>query len=225
MVPREVDTFDKLRAMEIGSCAGCGLLWFDNAASISLTPKAVLGLFQYIAEVAPTARNTLASSFRCPRCFDALSLTHDLQHATRFTYWRCANDRGQLFTFTQFLREKDFIRAPSPQELAKLREIVRQITCSQCGGSIDLAADSACPHCGSPIALIDPDGVAKAVRALSAASPATAIDRGLSATLHDAQANAILDAERFRESESDHDLIAIGATAIGAVLAGLILSR
>lgn len=225
MAPREVDTFDKLRAMEIGSCAGCGLLWFDNAASISLTPRAVLLLFQYIAQVAASSRNTLASSFRCPRCFYPLSLTHDLQHATRFTYWRCANDRGQLFTFTQFLREKDFIRTPSAEDLAKLREIVRQITCSQCGGSIDLAADSACPHCGSPIALIDPEGVAKAVRALSAAPSATETERGLGATLHDAQANAILDAERFRENEGDHDLIAIGATAIGAVLAGLMLSR
>src|SRR6185295_18420060 len=117
MTAREVETFGTSRPGEIGACTGCGLLWFDYGGSIRLTPRAVLGVFQFIAETGGKARNTLAANFRCPRCFASLSLTHDLQHATRFTYWRSANDRGQLFTFTQFLREKDFIRAPSREEL------------------------------------------------------------------------------------------------------------
>ena len=222
MATREAEVIAAVRPVEVGSCAQCALLWFDQTSSIRLTPKAVLALFAYIGQNQTTARHPLGASFRCPRCVTTLTLIHDLQRATRFTYWRCPNDFGQLFTFTQFLREKDFIRTPSPEELARLRATVRQIACSQCGAPIDLAADSACRHCGSPIALIDPDGVAKAVRSLSAAVPPDADSAQLSATLRDAQVNAILEAAHLHEREQDHDLLAIGAGAIGTLLAGLI---
>src|SRR5664279_2108278 len=149
-----------LRPVEIGTCTTCSLLWFDQAGSIGLTPKAVLGLFQFIGTASGAAKKPLASTFRCPRCADALALTHDLQRNTRFVYWRCTRDRGQLITFDQFLREKNFIRSPTPAELAHLRDTIRQINCSQCGGPVDLATDSACPHCGAAVSLMDPDGLA-----------------------------------------------------------------
>ena len=145
----------------------CNLFWFDKSESVRLTPKAVLELFQYIGK-AGSARKTLATAFGCPLCSAALALTQDVQRTTRFTYWRCPRDHGRLTTFHQFLREKNFIRAPSPSELAKLRDTVRQISCSQCGAPVDLATDGACTHCGAPVALIDPDGVAKALRDLAA---------------------------------------------------------
>jgi hypothetical protein len=75
---------------------------------------------------------------------------------------------GRLITFHHFLREKNFIRAPSAGELANLRKNVRQVACSQCAAPIDLTSESACTHCGAPVALIDPDGVAKALRELQA---------------------------------------------------------
>ncbi len=124
--------------------------------------KSVLEVFQFIGR-AGRATNTLAAQFNCPVCSVALALTHDLQRTTRFTYWRCRNDHGQLITFHHFLREKNFIRSPSPAELAKLRATVRQVACSQCGAPVDLANATACTHCGAPVALIDPDGVAKAL--------------------------------------------------------------
>ena len=142
-------------AVEVDACPLCNLLWFDPSESIRLTPHAVLVLFQYIGKVAGGERTTLASNFSCPRCSGVLSLTHDLQRTTRFTYWRCSRDFG-LITFNQFLRAKNFIRTPSPAELAKLRATIRQITCSQCGAPIDLASENACGHCGASIALIDP---------------------------------------------------------------------
>jgi hypothetical protein len=49
----------------------------------------------------------------------------------------------------------------------KLRRTVRQISGSQCGGPIDLTKDTGCTHCGAPIGLVDPDGVAKAVHDLT----------------------------------------------------------
>jgi hypothetical protein len=227
MTALNVPAHGTLRPIEITACAPCHLFWFDKAESIRLTPKAVLELFQYIGKTG-TARRPLATSFRCPLCSTALAPTQDLQRTTRFTYWRCRNDHGRLITFHQFLREKNFIRAPSPAELAQLRATVRQISCSQCGAPVDLAADSACKHCGAAVALIDPEGVAKALRELaaSAAAQAPADAEALRTSLSDAQINAIFDVERMRQSqrESGDDLVAIGAAAIGGLIAGLLRS-
>ncbi len=225
MTAQEVEAHGTLRPIEITACAPCNLFWFDKAESIRLTPKAVLELFQYIGK-AGTARKPLAATFRCPLCSTALATTQDLQRSTRFTYWRCRNDHGRLITFHQFLREKNFIRAPSPAEFAKLRATVRQIACSQCGAPVDLANDSACKHCGAAVALIDPEGVAKALRELAAGASARAPSdaEAMRTTLSDAQINAIFDVERMRQSEGDDDLVAIGAAAIGGLIAGLLRS-
>jgi hypothetical protein len=213
------------RTIEIGSCAPCNLFWFDEAASVALTPQAVLGLFQYLGQ-AGSARNSLASNLSCPRCHRDLAFTHDLQRATRFTYWRCADDHGQLITFGQFLAEKNFIRPPSVDELAKLRATVRQVSCSQCGAPIDLATDTVCAHCGAPIALIDADGVAKALHDLVAGGTATPSQAAPTTTaLSEVQLNALFDEERIRDHEGSHDLLAIGAAAIGTLVGGWLLSH
>jgi len=213
-----------VRTIDVGCCAACSLLWFDDSASIRLTARSVLSLFQYIGQ-AGAARNTLAASMSCPRCDRPLAFTHDLQRTTRFTYWRCTTDHGQLMTFQNFLAEKNFIRAPSAQELLKLRQTVRQINCSQCGAPIDLAQQSACSHCGAPIALIDADGVAKALRELSATSASAA---GAAAThasiLDDAQIGALFDLERLRQQHGREDLLVIGAGAIAEVIASWLMS-
>jgi hypothetical protein len=227
MTDRAAEAYSGAAARQVGSCAACNLLWFDESGSISLTPRAVLGLFQYIGKAAGNARTPLASSFRCPRCADALALTYDLQRATRFTYWRCAYDHGQLFTFNMFLREKNFIRAPSLAELNKLRETVRQISCSQCGGPIDLTRDTACTHCGASIALVDPDGVAKAVHELSIGqgSIAPATQEQNSVAFNNAQLHAFFDDDVTANQPGDHDLLSIGVAAIGAVLGVMLLAR
>jgi len=225
MATQSVDAHGTLDPMEINACAPCSLFWFDKWESVRLTPKSVLGLFQFVGE-AGSPRREIANNFHCPRCASALSLTHDLQRTTRFTYWRCRNDEGQLITFNQFLRQKNFIRTPSPAELAKLRATVRQIACSQCGAPVDLSTDAACTHCGAPVSLIDPDGVTKALHELAAGSthPAAADPDAMRAALSDAQINAILDVKLMREqpAEREHDLVAIGAAAIGALIARLI---
>jgi hypothetical protein len=216
-----------LHPIEVDVCGACCLLWFDQSESVLLAPRAVLALFQYIGSVTGGPRTPLSSSLRCPRCDCALAPIRDLQRNTRFTYWRCTRDRGQLITFDQFLREKNFIRTPSPAELNRLRDTIRQIACSQCGAPIDLATESACPHCGAPISMIDPDGVAKAVHDLASGPAATqaASPADTSARFSEAQANAILDLARMDEHRNDNDLIAIGLSAIGAVLAGLLAAR
>jgi hypothetical protein len=225
MTDQAVETFSGRGAPGVGSCANCNLLWFDQSGSISLTPRAVLGLFQYIAQAAGAPKTPLASSFHCPRCGGELALTYDMQRSTRFTYWRCANDLGQLFTFNHFLREKNFIRSPSLAELAKLRDTVRQISCSQCGGPIDLTKDTGCTHCGAPIALIDPDGVAKAVHDLTSgnASISQATQEQTSVAFSNAQLDALFNQRRIDDQEGGSDLLAIGIGAIGALIGGMLL--
>jgi len=157
MTDQAVEAFSGVGPLAVGSCAACNLLWFDQSGSISLTPRAALSLFQYIGQASGAAKATLASTFRCPRCAEPLALTHDLQRSTRFTYWRCGNDHGQLFTFNQFLREKNFIRSPSLAELAKLRDTV-----------IETDVQAGVTGVG-----IDPDGVAKAVHELAIGQAST----------------------------------------------------
>lgn len=222
MTSRQVEAHGVLQPIEINACGPCSLFWFDKWESLRLTPKAVLDLFRNIGESGP-ARKPLANGLDCPRCGALLGVIHDLQRTTRFTYWRCPRDEGQLITFHQFLRQKNFVRTPSPAELAKLRETVRQVACSQCGAPIDLATDSACTHCGAPVALIDPDGVTKALNELAAgaAAPAATDPEATRKALSDAQLDAIFDLARTRTDERNDDLVAIGAGAIGALLAVL----
>ena len=227
MAPQAEEAFGAVAAsLDVYCCAGCSLFWFDGLASIRLTPRAVLGLFQYIGQ-AGAAHNVLAADLGCPRCNGALSFTHDVQRATHFTYWRCSNGHGQLITFNQFLAEKNFIRAPSADELAKLRDTVRQISCSQCGAPVDLTTESACPHCGAPITLIDSDGVAKALQNLAAGSstPGVSAPDVARTALADAQIDALFNLERIREREDRHDLLSVGTAAIGALLNRVLLAR
>ena len=226
MAPLILDAFGSLRPIEISACTSCHLFWFDKLESIRLTPKSVLEVFQYIGR-SGQARNTLKSQFSCPTCAKPLALTHDLQRNTRFTYWRCCNNHGQLITFHHFLREKNFIRAPSADEFARLRKTMRQVACSQCGAPVDLASESACTHCGAPVALIDPDGVTKALGELRAgAANSAAVDpEAMKSRLSDAQIDAIFDLARMRERTGNDDLVAIGATAIGSLIAGLIAAH
>ena len=227
MTPLMLEAFASLRPIEISACTPCHLFWFDKSESIRLTPRSVLEVFQFIGRSAQ-ARNPLKSEFACPICSKALALTYDLQRATRFTYFRCRNDHGQLITFHHFLREKNFIRAPSADELAKLRKNVRQVGCSQCGAPIDLESRSACSHCGAPVALIDAEGVTKALRELQAGATVPQTNpEAMKSRLSDAQIDAIFEIARTRDSKAsdDYDLVSIGATAIGALIAGLIANR
>ena len=210
--------------VEAGQCAECALLWFDRSSSIRLAPASVLQVFQAIGSGVRTPGAALRTSFGCPRCGGVLAFTHDLQRATRFTYWRCAFDHGQLIGYTQFLLEKNFIRPPSADELGRLRRDVREIACSQCGAPIDLQKDSMCPFCHAPIALVDPEGVAAAVRELHAGRPAsgTAATAPSAASLRDAQLGAIFEAARAGRSASAHDLLAIGVGAMLGLLTDLL---
>jgi hypothetical protein len=211
--------------VEVDACPACQLFWFDRAESLSLDRSAVRALFDVVAVAAAEERRPLRSTQACPRCRKTLQFTHDIQRSTRFTYWRCAAGHGRLTGFHAFLREKNFLREPSAAELARLREHVRQVNCSQCGAPIDLVRENACSHCRAPIALIDPEGVARTLRELESAAPSAATPMS-DADARAAMAQAMLDAltagerEARREEHRGVDLVAIGAGAL-ATLASL----
>lgn len=142
--------------MVIDMCHGCQAFWFDAHESPRLSPGSTLTLFSAIG-----ARSARPSAFtdgdvaKCPRCGGRLRLTHDRQRNTAFAYLRCPNGHGRLTTFFDFLREKDFVKPLSAQQIAELSQHLRTVNCSNCGAPVHLAAGSACTHCGSPLCTLD----------------------------------------------------------------------
>jgi hypothetical protein len=168
--------------VDIDLCAGCRGFWFDQFESLRLSPGATLKLFTLMAEPG-TAGPPLPQKMNCPRCSARLTLTHDLQNTTRFQYWQCAQDHGHFITFLEFLREKDFIRPLSLQQIAELRQNVQTVNCSNCGGPIDLAKESTCPHCGSALSMLDMKQMAQMVAHLKDAEQPRAVDPTLPLSL------------------------------------------
>jgi len=143
------------RPVTIDVCLPCQSFWFDAHESVQLSPGGTLALFRLIGEHTGQRSFSNADLAKCPRCQARLRLTQDMQRATRFSYLRCPNDHGRLTTFFDFLREKDFIRPLTAEQLQELRQHVQSVNCSNCGAPVDVAHRSACAHCGSPLSMLD----------------------------------------------------------------------
>lgn len=143
------------RSVAIDLCLDCQYLWFDHGESLQLSPGSTLKLFRIVGEHAAQGRRPAAAAMRCPRCAAVLSLAHDRQRNTSFQYWRCPAGHGRLTSFFDFLREKDFIRPLSGEQIEELRRNVDAVNCSNCGAPVDLAKGTACAHCGSPLSMLD----------------------------------------------------------------------
>jgi hypothetical protein len=156
-------------ASDVDLCDRCHALWFDPFESVRLTPAATLALFREVHGAAAPERRALPATLPCPRCRATLAPTHDLQRATRFTYWRCPKAHGRFTPFVQFLREKSFVRPLSAAEIERLKPHVRTVRCSGCGAAVDLSRDMVCRYCRAPIEALDPNAVAEAVATLARA--------------------------------------------------------
>ena len=182
------------RSVAVDYCVPCQAFWFDGHESLALTPGATLALFQVIGSnaTAPSldfARDALSESRRaewrvgdtakCPRCNSRLVKTHDMQRATRFEYLRCPHGHGRLTSFYSFLREKDFIRPLTPQQIAELKQNVRTINCSNCGAPVDLTQRTDCSHCGSPLTMLNLQQAENLIAQLRDANQPHAIDPDL----------------------------------------------
>jgi hypothetical protein len=205
-------------------CEDCQVFWFDPMESPQLSPAATLELFRAINDARPQVRRTLPRAMQCPRCDSPLAPTQDLQHATRFSYFRCTRDHGRLTPFFQFLREKNFIRPVPKDELERLKSLVKIIRCSSCGAPIDLAKSTACEFCRAPIAILDPEAASRAVRELTAAEakrapPLDDAGRAAAGVLASAEFERALAREQLQRPEGFAvDLVQIGLSALAAVL-------
>jgi Zn-finger nucleic acid-binding protein len=196
--------------VDIDLCSDCRGFWFDRYESLRLSPGATLKLFTLMADPASGGRPQPQTMW-CPRCRARLALTHDMQNTTRFQYWQCPQNHGRFITFLDFLREKDFIRPLTSQQLDELRQNVQTVNCSNCGGPIDLAKESVCPHCGSALSMLDMKQMQQMVAHLKEAAEPRAVDPVLPINL-----------ERVKlETERHFAAIASGGGSQSLVEAGL----
>jgi hypothetical protein len=163
----------------IDACPGCQAFWFDEHESLRLTPASTLKLFTLISDHLSSGRPKPADGARCPRCRARLASVADRQRATPFRYWRCPRGHGRLMTFFDFLKQKDFIRPLTLNQINELRQHLHSVNCSNCGAPIDIASASACDQCGSPIAMLDMQHAGTLVRELQRASEPRPIDPAL----------------------------------------------
>lgn len=206
------------RAVVIDLCEPCQSFWFDGRESLQLSPAATLALFRIIGQRAarPVLRD--ADVTKCPRCSARLRRTQDLQRATRFEYFRCPNDHGRLISFFEFLKEKDFVKPLTPGQVAELRQHVQMINCSNCGAAIDLAKGSSCPHCRSPLSMLDLTQAEKVVEQLRRADRT---GRPVDPTLPLALARARAETETAFAGLPDQRTWLADVSAFGLVSAGL----
>lgn len=157
------------RPVAIDVCFPCQSFWFDMRESLALTPASTLSLFRTISDRSAKPTPTAAGLLKCPRCQGRLRPTKDMQRHMRFEYLSCPHGHGRLITFLEFLKEKDFVRALTPLQVAELRRNVQFVNCSNCGAPVDLAKSSACTHCGSPLSMLDMAQAERLIAQLQAA--------------------------------------------------------
>jgi Zn-finger nucleic acid-binding protein len=209
------------RETEIDLCQPCQSVWFDTRENLQLTPGATLTMFRLISEHVSRPILQDRDLVKCPRCNAQLRRTQDMQRNTRFEYFRCPNQHGRLITFFDFLKEKDFVRPLTPQQIAELRRNVQAINCSNCGAPVDLARRSDCSHCGSPLSMLD---MGQAEKLIAQLQHATRTDKVVDPALPLALARARRETEAAFQGlpghqEWDNETWSLGL--VGAGLAGL----
>ena len=212
------------RNVDIDVCTACQAFWFDRSESLQLSPASTLKLFTLIGEAFSERRGTVAAVLKCPRCRSRLRDTHDMQRNTPFKYWRCPHEHGRFITFLEFLREKDFVRPLSAQQVDELRRNIQTVNCSNCGAPIDLARGSSCGHCGSPLSMLDLKQAEAVVAQLRRASEPRSVNPSLSLELARARREveaAFAGSETATEwwsEASTSGLIEAGLTALARLL-------
>lgn len=175
------------RTVPIDVCRSCQLIWFDQAELLQLAPGGTLQLIALLsddaADGAAGARQPLKRHLACPRCRRVLDEVHDSQRGTSFTYARCPDQHGRALTFYQFLRAKGFVRTLGAAEVEELRRHVRQVNCVNCGAPVNVGTDAACQFCRTPVAVLDPAQLRKAVEDLKRSLEQKPVDVTLPLTL------------------------------------------
>lgn len=185
--------------IELDLCFACHVMWLDKRESIHLSPRGTLDLFKVLHEHRDDPRHALGTRSQCPRCSRRLSLTQDIGKGGRFSYYACPGRHGRLTPFSEFLKEKQFVRALSAVEQQRVRAELKQVQCSSCGAPVALERGFQCGHCGSPITVLDADAVEKALAELDQKDARRSGDP----KQMEARARAIAAMERTRTTPED----------------------
>jgi Zn-finger nucleic acid-binding protein len=192
--------------IELDLCFACHVMWFDKRESIQLSPRGTLDLFRVLQEHRDDPRHALRNKLLCPRCRRRLALSKDIGKGGRFSYYACPERHGRLTPFSEFLKEKQFVRALNPAEQARVRAEVKNVQCSSCGAPVDVVKGFQCEHCGSAITVLDADAVAKALDELRAADERRSVDPAVA----EARARALAAMEATR-TDPDELMRGLGA--------------
>lgn len=209
-------------------CPPCQAFWFERHEDLGLTPAATLQLMKYIGEHSSSAKPQFSDPM-CPHCGSGLTLAHNMSRNVRFVYWLCPSQHGHFIGFFDFLKEKNFIRPLSPAEIQHLRESVQEVHCSNCGASVNLQTNSACPYCHAPISILDLHEQQQMLAQLKEAADASAkpIDPALPLKLSMAKAEAS-NFSFFIEHDSQwwdgptRDLVVAGLRTVGRWISDLV---
>jgi endogenous inhibitor of DNA gyrase (YacG/DUF329 family) len=212
--------------LTINVCTPCHSFWFDQHKDLQLSPGSTLELMKYIGEHSSSPKPALSPVLRCPRCGTGLTLAHNMARNVRFTYWQCPNQHGHFIGFFEFLKEKNFIHPLSPGEIQHLRESVQTVNCSSCGASIDLQANSVCPYCHSPIAILDLKQQQQMLAQLKQAAEPKPADPTLpmKLALAKAETSAVFQEhdDQWWEDARSGDLVQAGLNAVARWLSNLV---
>jgi hypothetical protein len=226
----ELDRYDGGK-LTINLCSNCYVIWFDRYESTQMAPAAVIDLFKEIHRHQDEERHPLPPHLDCPRCSGPLTLTRDICKAGPLSYYRCQHDHGRLTPFFQFLREKQFVRSLTQQELHQVRTELHHVSCPSCGANVDLERSTCCDYCGAPIAVLDADAVDKAMAIWTAAEDRRRVPlddariQALTATLRDLSRQPDPDTQFSVEFSSSFtigsDLISCCIGALGKLIVTL----
>jgi hypothetical protein len=205
-LPRKV-----MGEVELDLCFHCQGIWFDEFESLQISPGGVIELFRLIHEHRDDARSALADAMCCPRCGEGLLHGLDRVKSGTFNYHHCLQRHGRFTSFAQLMIEKGFVRQLTGSEIAALKARIEVVRCASCGAPVDIRAAAACGHCRSPLAILDPEAVEKALAGYRQAEirSQTLDPQGL--------ADAILMTERER-SRRQRERGAAGAPEIGDLI-------
>lgn len=151
------------RTLELDVCHHCDVIWFDELEHIQLSGPATLTLVRDMHQHHETHPVVEIDKATCPRCEAPLRRRHDRQRNVRFNSHVCPHGHGHFLTFYDFLKSKDMLRPLRGEALQTLREQVGSVSCTNCAAPVDLHTETSCPHCDSPLMLLDPEAMDKAV--------------------------------------------------------------
>ncbi|MDO5103674.1 MAG: zf-TFIIB domain-containing protein [Lautropia sp.] len=150
--------------VDIDLCFDCHGIWFDRQENLQLSPNGVLTLFERLHAHRDEPHAALKTGKLCPRCRRGLLRGMDRTISGSYVVHRCPQQHGRFSTFASFMVEKGFVRHLTPAEIRSLADKVRTIHCGNCGASVDLRKDHACPYCRSAFSLLDPKAVEAALK-------------------------------------------------------------